>query len=1009
MGVPAFFRWLTKKYPSIATQCHEEKAKKNDFTDEKIPVDTSQPNPNGVEFDNLYLDMNGIIHPCTHPEDRPAPKNEEEMMLIIFEFIDRIFSIVRPRKVLYMAIDGVAPRAKMNQQRSRRFRAAKDNCEKASEIKRLKEQIISNGGTVPPCKPDSEKFDSNCITPGTPFMHKLAHCLRYYVHDRLNSDPGWKNIVVMLSDANVPGEGEHKIMDYIRRQRANPDHDPNTHHVLCGADADLIMLGLATHEPYFTIIREEFKPNQPRPCEVCNQFGHETKECTGLTREKSGAYDEMANTVTPSETNYIFLRLSILKEYLSKELSCISNNASFKFDLERAIDDWVFMCFFVGNDFLPHLPSLEIRENAIDRLVNLYKTMINQAGGYLTDCGDVNLGRVQFILSGIGEVEDDIFKKRQKNETEFRNRRKQQNKRNMRMGQDMPSQMPSWMKTGPYAPTPLGRKPNPVATQNKFELMEDKTETIVEDSRGVKRKMTDVKVEVTKKINPDEIEIDEKVEVTTVTVEEKKKPVEEDEDANDPVRLWEDGWKDRYYKVKFDVSEDDYEFRQKVAKHYVIGLQWVLKYYYQGVPSWGWYFPYHYAPFASDFNDIADAHCDFNEGSEPFNPFDQLMAVFPAASKQHVPRPWQTLMTDVNSSIIDFYPEDFQVDLNGKKQSWQGVALLPFVDAKRLKIALEAVQDQLNPEEKKRNTRGNDSLFVSKSHSLYEFVKKVYEDGSNKFNKHKTALEIDTSFSNGIGGKIWCDEHVCLEGEVYKSPLGRLVPELTHNQVLAVHYHDPTYESAFWHSKILKGAIIPEPTLKPGDWENRNHGGQYRPNTGFNRNNDYRNNKNPAAANRFIQNSLNMHEREEVGSSANGGHGSVYGTYKTSSNNYNSEGGYNNNYNNNRGGYQGNGNNYNNRGNNNYNNYNQGGGYNNNQGGGYNKNYNNRGGNNNYNNDQRGGYGNGNFNNNNQRGGYNNSRGGNNNYRGGGGRGGDPNNNYRGGGRGGSQNYNYNQ
>ena len=81
------------------------------------------------------------------------------------------------------------------------------------------------------------------------------------------------------------GEGEHKIMDYIRKQRAQPDHDPNTQHVLCGADADLIMLGLATHEPNFTIIREEFKPNKPRPCDLCRQMGKFETEGLMLIRE----------------------------------------------------------------------------------------------------------------------------------------------------------------------------------------------------------------------------------------------------------------------------------------------------------------------------------------------------------------------------------------------------------------------------------------------------------------------------------------------------------------------------------------------------------------------------------------------------------------------------------------------------------------------------------------------------------------------------------------------------
>lgn len=81
-----------------------------------------------------------------------------------------------------------------------------------------------------------------------------------------------------------------------------------------------------------------------------------------------------------------------------------------------------------------------------------------------------------------------------------------------------------------------------------------------------------------------------------------------------------------------------------------------------------------------------------------------------------------------DSLIIDFYPEDFKIDLNGKKFAWQGVALLPFVDEKRLFKALEPYYDKLTAAELKRNQRGDDRLYVSSKHSGYDLMTNLYTE-----------------------------------------------------------------------------------------------------------------------------------------------------------------------------------------------------------------------------------------------------------------------------------------
>ena len=188
MGIPAYFRNIIQDYPNIITPV------KNDI------------------IDYLCFDLNCAIHPCC------ANKTDEnEMYDCIFLKIQECISLTKVRKLVYLAIDGPAPRTKMEQQRQRRLKSLQDK----------------------------KIWDTNQITPGTKFMNNLNIFLKK------NCKPF--NIKWILSDSNEPGEGEHKIMKYI------DSLNKNTINIVYGLDADLIMLSMIRkHTIYLLRERTEY-------------------------------------------------------------------------------------------------------------------------------------------------------------------------------------------------------------------------------------------------------------------------------------------------------------------------------------------------------------------------------------------------------------------------------------------------------------------------------------------------------------------------------------------------------------------------------------------------------------------------------------------------------------------------------------------------------------------------------------------------------------------------------
>ncbi|XBW36658.1 hypothetical protein QEN19_002232 [Hanseniaspora menglaensis] len=812
MGVPAFFRWLSKKYPKTLSPVVEDHIDYND--PEQVTAAYMNANANG-ELHNLYLDMNGLIHPCTHPTDRPAPESEEEMILEVLRYTERLLLMAKPRNLIYMAIDGVAPKAKLNQQRARRFKTAQetvvealkdfedpsknkneDNLEldadgniikKATMIDQLEdeerqliEEVTENNGK-------KGKWDSNAITPGSQFMHKLALCLRYWVSYKLAEDPAWKDLKVILSDSNVPGEGEHKIMRFIREQRKDSSYNPNTTHAIYGLDADLVFLALASHEPHFKILREDvFLQTVDKPVKF--KSNAESIDYSKLTEAEKEKLIVKSNTKP-----FLWLHISVLREYLAEELRV--KNFQGMFDLERAIDDWVFMCFFCGNDFLPHLPSMNIREKGLELLLKEWKIMMSKGSKYLTRSGTINFAALETFLGRIGSKEPEIFKqahiaaKRQLEGKQKKNRqtveRMWEDKRKGRYGNNRYSdrnlnsevnisEEMAVTNDEDYQPSLKLQKSNDGEKVDLVAAMKAKT---LKKKQGNLEKSEFIDTEM-KKLGTSEFTNLPK------SIEELNLLGGTTFDSNTLVKLHESGYDDRYYRFKFFTESDREncteeellkkinETRRDVAKKYLEGISWVLKYYYQSCNSWDWCFPYHYGPLLQDFTDLEslvandieydssyksfkDAYAYFKfENSAPILPFEQLMSVMPQSSGHTLPNVLSDMMSDPNSGITEYYPKEFAIDMNGHNLPWLGIPILPLIDSQKLLPAVKSKYEFLTEQEKMNNTHRDDIIMINKNSKLAQTFLKKYQQNEKSFNDKKYKLVHD-NVTGEISGLLW--------------------------------------------------------------------------------------------------------------------------------------------------------------------------------------------------------------------------------------------------------------
>lgn len=382
MGISGFYIWLVELIPSLIK------------------------NTSRNQTDNLYIDFNALIHTSVFPQDGPNVVEIDDIMENIAKNVDQIVASTKPKRLLYISTDGVAPIAKLSQQRRARYITGMEN-EKAclvheqirtkeicikkklkgkSNKQRQKRKKFHQEHNKRKCPSRKYIFDSNCISPGTEFMFSLEKSIHKFIEDRIQSHINYKNLAVYYSNGRRPGEGKHKILNMIRQTT-----DMGIKHTIYSPDDELILFGSSLHGRSIKIIKEnvEILRECHLECGKCGKKGHLQKDCNNFLFK-----------------NLISIDISVLRESLR---NFVFSNIEHPYILNHMIDDWILISFFAGNDYLPNLPSFDLRYQAMTKLTNLLIKNFNTTKDYLTSKGTINFSTFKNFLQLIKRDEETLY------------------------------------------------------------------------------------------------------------------------------------------------------------------------------------------------------------------------------------------------------------------------------------------------------------------------------------------------------------------------------------------------------------------------------------------------------------------------------------------------------------------------------------------------------------------------------------------------------------------------